>query len=120
MHLTMQIYLFVNLKKNSSLSHKKNPHFSKIIKWYCCIGDIFCIYNGNIEELSQFISLLNSFYSSLEFTLNFSDNRVSFLGMWVIKEKGSIITTIYRKDTDKNTLLLASSFHPTPQKKAPH
>lgn len=57
------------------------------------------------------------FDNNLEFTSNFNSDRVSFLDMWVIKNNNSIITTLYRKDTDKNTLLMASSFHPTPLKK---
>ena len=38
--------------------------------------------------------------------------------MQVIKFDGSIVTTLYRKETDKNNILLAPSFHPTSLKKS--
>ncbi len=110
--------LFVGFfEKNFIFNPVKNTHISKIVKWYRYIDDIFCIYNGSSDDLAEFITLLNSFDSNLQFTSNFSDEKVSFLDMWVIKNNGSISTTLYRKDTDKNTLLLATSFHPTSLKK---
>ena len=37
---------------------------------------------------------------------------VHFLDMWVEKKAGSLCTTLYKKDTDRNTLLMANSYHP--------
>ncbi len=37
--------------------------------------------------------------------------------MWVLRNYDKLIKTLYTKDTDHNTLLLATSFHPTSLKK---
>lgn len=96
----------------------KNPFVPKIVKWFRYIDDIFCIFNGSPEEATDFVTLLNSFEPSLFFTPQYSPVQVIFLDLTVIKSNGSIITTLYRKETDKNTLLLASSFHPTSLKRS--
>ncbi len=115
---TNYAHLFVGFfEKNFVFNPAMNSHLSEIIKWCRFIDDIFCIYNGTSEELADFVSLLNSFSTNLEFTSNYSNQRVSFLNMWVMKNNSSIITTLYQKDTDKNTLLPATSFHPTPLKR---
>ena len=96
---------------------ERNVHLPKILKWYRYIDDVFCLYNGTLDQLQEFYILLNSFNSNLQFTMEYSSEKVHFLDMWVIKENKSLITTLYRKDTDKNTLLMANSFHPTPLKR---
>lgn len=63
------------------------------------------------------MNYLNSFDDNLKFTADYSQEKVHFLDMWVFKKSGSLSTTLYRKDTDKNTILLTSSFHPTPLKR---
>lgn len=110
--------LYVGLFENKFVFNSNhNKYHSNIIKWFRYIDDIFCIFNGSMEELNDFVSLLNTFDSNLNFTAHFSPEKVCFLDMWVKKEHGSILTSLYRKETDKNTLLLASSFHPTPLKR---
>ncbi len=48
----------------------------------------------------------------LKFSANVDHQHVPFLDMCVELHNGSLITTLYQKDTDKNTVLLASSAHP--------
>ena len=91
-----------------------NSHHSKILKWYRYIDDIFCIYKGSCHELNDFVTLLNGFDQNLKFTLESSLVRVHFLDMWVMNNVGHLSTTLYKKETDRNTLLLATSLHPTP------
>lgn len=91
----------------------KNPFCSRIVKWYRYIDDIFCIFLGDINEVEEFVSILNNFKEDLVFTLEFNSLRVHFLDMWVQKNDDKLITTLYTKDMDRNTLLLATSFHST-------
>ncbi len=56
-------------------------------------------------------------HQDFEFTLECNSLRVHFLDMWVLRNYDKLITTLYTKDTDHNTLLLATSFHPTSLKK---
>ncbi len=53
----------------------------------------------------------------MDLTLECNSLRVHFLDMWVLRNDDKLITTLYTKDTDRNTLLLATSFHPTSLKK---
>ena len=104
-------------EKNCVFNPELNAHLPKILKWYRYIDDVICLYQGSADELQDFYKLLNSFNSNLQFTMEYSDEKVHFLDMWVVKDNSSLFTTLYRKDTDKNTLLMASSFHPTPLKR---
>ncbi len=53
----------------------------------------------------------------MDLTLECNSLRVHFLDMWVLRNDDKLITTLSTKDTDRNTLLLATSFHPTSLKK---
>lgn len=91
---------------------EKNPFHSQIIKWYRYIDDIFCIFLGDHEEAREFVTFLNNLVDDLEFTSEINSVKVHFLDMWVQKNEGCLITTLFTKETDRNTLLLATSFHP--------
>ncbi len=96
---------------------QKNNFCSRIVKWYRYIDDVFCIFLGDKNEVEEFVSILNNFEEDLEFTLECNSLRVHFLDMWVLRSDDKLITTLFTKDTDRNTLLLATSFHPTSLKK---
>lgn len=51
---------------------------------------------------------VNGSQSDLKFSLDPDLQRVSFLDMQIEFSNGSLITTLYKKDTDRNTFLLAS------------
>lgn len=94
------------------------PLDSRIIKWYRYIDDIDSVFFvGDLEEAQEFVSVLNSFVEELEFSLEVSPSKVHFLDMWVCKHEGNLITTLYTKEIDHNTLLLAMSFNPSSLKK---
>lgn len=76
-----------------------NPFYSRIMKWYRYIGYIFCIFLGGLEEAHEFVTVLITFVEELEFSLE------KFI-FWIW---GKLITTLYTKETDHNTLLLATS-----------
>ena len=103
------IYVLAFLKINSYIIPQRT---NVVLK---CAHDIdtlmmtsFGCWRGGMNELQEFTSLLNDKDSNLD--------RVHFLDMWVEKKSGTLCTTLHRKDTDRNTLLLANSYHPTPLK----
>ena len=104
-------------ENNFVFNPEMNVYLPRILKYYRFIDDIFCIFQGNLDEVNAFVTLLNSFKRHLTFTCESSQERVHFLDMWVCINNGSLSTTLYRKDTDRNTLLLAKSAHPTTLKK---
>uniref|UniRef100_A0A8C6UMS7 Reverse transcriptase domain-containing protein n=1 Tax=Neogobius melanostomus TaxID=47308 RepID=A0A8C6UMS7_9GOBI len=93
-----------------------NKYYPNIMKWFRYI-DIFCMFKGSLKDLEGFLTLLNQFDPNLTFTAQWSREKVCFLDMWVKRNHDTVITSLYRKETDKNTLLLASSFHPVSLKK---
>lgn len=110
--------LFVGFfEKHFVMNPDVNVHLPKLLNWSRFIDDIFCVFQGSINELHDFFNKLNNFDENLTFTMEFSKEKVHFLDMWVINDNGRLTTTLYRKETDKNTLLLANSFHPTPLKR---
>lgn len=77
------------------------------------IDDIFLIWMGTAETLDKFYNFLNSATEHLSFTLESDSSQISFLDVRVIKEGTTLHTDLYRKPTDRNTLLRGDSFHPT-------
>ena len=95
-----------------------NTHCNKILSWFRYIDDVFCIFKGNPAEAQEFVASLNDFDQNIKFTLEASYNKVHFLDMWIMKINGSLSTTLYQKETDRNMLLLSTSLHPSPLKKS--
>lgn len=60
---------------------------------------------GTENQLLQFHSFLNTNDEHLRFTVNYDDSCVSFLDIRIIRNGNKIITDLYRKPTDRNTLL---------------
>ena len=89
-----------------------NPFYSSIISFNRFIDDIFIVWDNTVENLHKFHQYLNSRNDHLRFTLEFSDTQISFLDVLVLKEGDTLQTDLYRKPTDRNTLLRGDSFHP--------
>ena len=77
------------------------------------LDDVLCVFKGSQDELNEFTIHLNRMSSDLKFTVESDSKRVHFLDMWIKLEDGRLTTTLYRKETDRNSFLLASSSHPS-------
>ncbi len=77
---------------------------------------ISLLWSGTENQLLQFYSLNTS--DDLRFTVNYDDSCVSFLDIRIIRDGKKIITDLYRKPTDRNTLLHGQSYHPTTLKRS--
>ncbi|XP_077155812.1 uncharacterized protein LOC143818356 [Ranitomeya variabilis] len=83
------------------------------IEYHRYIDDIFMIWTGTPDTLSDFHGYLNSIFQELQFTLNFSATHIAFLDTMVLKDpQGRLSTDLHTKPTDCNSLLLYSSCHP--------
>ena len=81
--------------------------------WKRFIDDIFIIWTHGAEELSNFVSHLNSCHRTIKFTSESSDKSIDFLDVTIkTTDKNSLITTLYCKPTDSHNYLLYSSEHP--------
>jgi len=75
-----------------------------------CIGAT----SSTREELTQFITTVNSFHPALKYTWEISDDYLSFLDIKVSIEGNGLCTSVYYKPTDSHSYLLSrSSSHPS-------
>ncbi len=77
------------------------------------IIDVFLSWDSTPESLIEFHNLLNTWNANLKFTLEHSPDRITFLDVSIYKHDNRLKLTIYRKPTDRNTLLPVSSYHPS-------
>ena len=63
------------------------------------------------EELTQFITAVNSFHPVLKYTWEISDTFLAFLDMKILIEGNGLCTSVYYKPTDSRSYLLYSSSH---------
>ena len=62
----------------------------------------------------SFHHYLNGVNSNIKLSIEYSQERIQFLDLELSKTAdGDLHTSIYRKETHKNTLLHANSFHPS-------
>ena len=65
------------------------------------------------EELTQFITAVNSFRPALKYTWEISDTSLAFLNINIWIEGNSLCTSVYYKRTDSHSYLLYSSSNPS-------
>ena len=85
--------------------------------WKRFIDDGFIMWKKSFGNVSEFIDILNSLDKNIKFTYESSDQSVSFLNLLVYKDKGTIQTDIFYKDTDSHDYLPFNSCHPRHTKK---
>lgn len=90
------------------------------ILYYCrFIDDIFFIWFGTKDELTQAINVLNNAHPTIKLDVKYSKERIDFLDTTVmITNDQGITTTLYVKPTDAKGYLHAKSYHPNSTKKA--
>ena len=74
-----------------------------------CIGTT----SSTREELTQFITAVNSFHPAPKYTWEISDHSLSFLDIKVSIEGNGLCTSVYYKPTDSHSYLLYLSSHPS-------
>uniref|UniRef100_A0A803JTX1 Reverse transcriptase domain-containing protein n=1 Tax=Xenopus tropicalis TaxID=8364 RepID=A0A803JTX1_XENTR len=76
------------------------------------IDDIFIIWRGSPIGVESFVAGLNDLPTPVKFTLNSDRDVIDFLDVRIFRTSRGIGTTLFRKSTDRNTVLHAHSFHP--------
>lgn len=95
-----------------------NPHLHNISNWYRYIDDIFFIWHGTKTELQDFFNFINTNGFNLRFTMNCDTYKMNFLDILVYRQSNKLSSSLYRKSTDRNSILHGDSFHPTALKKS--
>lgn len=69
---------------------------------------------GSEQQLRDFHHFLNTTNPNIKLSLEYSNASINFLDLTIsVDPAGLLHTTIYRKTTDRNTILRANSFHPS-------
>lgn len=105
--------LFMGLWEDQYIFGDVNP-FKHCIRWYGRFIDDLCfIFSGPLEQLKEFHQYLNCSNPNIKLSLEYSQSEIHFLDLNItVDEQGYLHTSIFRKVTDRNTILHADSFHP--------
>ena len=87
--------------------------YSKVMAWFRFIDDIFFIFTGTLDELKQFFhDMNNTKHRTIQFTMEYSNDKINFLDTTIQISNGSLVSTLYTKPTDSHSYLLYESCHP--------
>ena len=81
--------------------------------WRLFIDDTLPLWTNTRQELDDFIHHINSFHSSIKFTINFSPVNLHFLDNNIGLRDGYFHTDVHTKQTDAR-LSKSAVFPPTP------
>ncbi|XP_041434485.1 uncharacterized protein LOC121398936 [Xenopus laevis] len=101
--------LFVHkLEQELFLNHRYKNHIQLYLRY---MDDILVVWKGDITLFNEMVNEANESHPTVKFTTEISKRTLNFLDVSLTMENGSIITNLYRKATDRNSLLNCSSFH---------
>lgn len=100
-------------ENNFVLNSEVNPYFNNVLLYQRFIDDVFILWKGDERSLRLFHQYLNSVNDHLSFTLDFDQSQISFLDVLVIRDGANLQTDLFRKPTDRNTILRGDSYHPS-------
>ncbi|XP_048085145.1 uncharacterized protein LOC125285007 [Alosa alosa] len=110
--------LYVGLfESNVIFNTQRNPFIQNISYWKRYLDDIFFKWDGGENELQAFHTYMGENNQYLRFTMSVDKTKMNFLDILVIREGNVLKTNLYRKSTDRNSLLHGESYHPTSLKK---
>lgn len=104
--------LYMDALETERILTSTNPFHSGIALWKRYIDDIFMIWQDTSDTLGHFLHWLNNNCSRLAFTLSHNKSSISFLDLNIKHTEGKLITSLFRKPTERNTLLRYDSYHP--------
>ena len=76
------------------------------------IDDIFFIWTGTKEQLTNYLNKLNKKHNSIKFQYRISQTSITFLDGEVSIQNNKLVTKIYRKNTNRQNFLHIDSDHP--------
>lgn len=72
------------LKEMFIFNSEKKQYFTNLLKYYRQIDDIFCVFQGEKQDLNDLVDLINDFKDNLKFTCEFSREKIHFLDVRVM------------------------------------
>ena len=88
------------------------PSIHSFSNFYCQFIDILFLLNETVVQLQEFIMKLNNYQHTIKFDFKYSKTSIKVLEKKVYKhiEQKKLLTTVYRKATDRMNLLQKSVF----------
>ena len=91
----------------------ENDLVSLVLFWKRFIDDIFMLFRGSHEQCANLVTWLNSLMpENIQFTFDFSKEKIQFLDVEIFKENGKLLTNLYIKPSNLQLFLDFSSNHP--------
>lgn len=108
--------IYMGAFEDRFIFNKNAPFFENIFHWHRFIDDIFFIWRGPEEQLTELILRINLCDPHLKFSPNMNRGKIEFLDVWIQVVDQTIEVSLYTKPTARNTLLQYESYHPRCQK----
>ena len=80
--------------------------------WFRFLDDGFIFWKKSFGDIEVFVNLLNNLDSTLKFTHESSEEKISFLNISIFKKNNTFETDVYYKKTDNHDYLPFKSCHP--------
>ena len=87
-------------------------HPTQPLLWLRFIDDIYLLWDKSRAELDTFFEYLNSCTPNIKFTMEVSEDSVTFLDTTVKVIDNQLVTDLYTKPTDSHNYLWYTSAHP--------
>ncbi|XP_041446981.1 uncharacterized protein LOC121403153 [Xenopus laevis] len=82
-----------------------------IVLYQRYVDDILIIWKGQVSLFQEMVNKANLMHSTIKFTSEVSNLSINFLDVKITKTGEGLSTELFRKPTDRNSLLHSSSFH---------
>ena len=87
---------------------------NKCLCYYQFVDGIFMMWTGSEKELKYFLTRVNSDHTKIKFECKYSNKENNFLDTIVCTTRSNtLITKLYKKETDRNAYLHYKSYHPS-------
>ena len=83
--VTKMALSFANIFMAKIETKLKQQRKTKPKEWKKYIGDIFSLWDSDKKEVDQFIEQANKFHPTIRFTVEISENKITFLDTVVFK-----------------------------------
>ena len=105
--------LFVGLLEEQVIFNPEtNPYITYISNWRRYLDDIFFTWSGSESQLREFHEFMNHSNEHLKFSMEIDSHKMNFLDILIVRDGNTVKTDLYRKSTDRNSLLHGDSYHP--------
>jgi hypothetical protein len=103
---------FLQNLDDTHLTHLSNEH--KIAGYLHYVDDILIIYDSRHTDINNIQNDFNTIHPNMKFTAEAeSSSKINYLDITIHSTPTNWVTSIYRKPTFTNTIILYSSNHPT-------